>query len=284
LLQQIFSDFELGQRLEQAEGLSCARFIEARARVAPKHGACWTQIAGAYAMFDGPQSPITQSFGLGMSGEVTPAQLDELEAFFESRGSPVLLEVSPLAGVPLVRTLTERGYKPIELTSVMFMPTGCPDAGTKTENHGAAQGGRIRVRTIRPEEQAERELWAEITARGWAETPGLTQFLLDLGNVISQKKNSTAFLAEIEGEPVAAASLSMEGGVGLFAGACTVREARRQGAQRALLHARLEYAASHGCDLAMMCAAPGSTSQRNAERHGFRIAYTRTKWQLARAK
>ena len=30
----------------------------------------------------------------------------------------------------------------------------------------------------------------------------------------------------------------------------------------------------------MMGAAPGSSSQRNAERHGFRIAYTRIKWRL----
>ena len=30
----------------------------------------------------------------------------------------------------------------------------------------------------------------------------------------------------------------------------------------------------------MMVAAPGSASQRNAERQGFRIAYTRTKWML----
>ena len=29
----------------------------------------------------------------------------------------------------------------------------------------------------------------------------------------------------------------------------------------------------------MMGAAPGSTSQTNAERQGFRIAYTRLKWQ-----
>ena len=42
----------------------------------------------------------------------------------------------------------------------------------------------------------------------------------------------------------------------------------------------LAYAADQGCDLAMMCALPGSGSQRNAERHGFRIAYTRIKWQL----
>ena len=30
----------------------------------------------------------------------------------------------------------------------------------------------------------------------------------------------------------------------------------------------------------MMGAPPGSGSQRNAERHGFRIAYTRIKWRL----
>ena len=32
------------------------------------------------------------------------------------------------------------------------------------------------------------------------------------------------------------------------------------------------------CDVALMAALPGSGSQRNAERNGFRIAYTRIKW------
>jgi hypothetical protein len=38
----------------------------------------------------------------------------------------------------------------------------------------------------------------------------------------------------------------------------------------------------HGAPIfiAMMGALPGSGSQRNAERHGFRIAYTRVKWRL----
>jgi hypothetical protein len=43
----------------------------------------------------------------------------------------------------------------------------------------------------------------------------------------------------------------------------------------------MRYAFEHGCDLAMMAAAVGSESQRNAERKGFRIAYTRTKWRLS---
>ena len=32
----------------------------------------------------------------------------------------------------------------------------------------------------------------------------------------------------------------------------------------------------------MMVTAVGSQSQRNAERNGFRVAYTRTKWQRKR--
>jgi predicted acetyltransferase len=69
-------------------------------------------------------------------------------------------------------------------------------------------------------------------------------------------------------------------GVAVLVGASTVPEARRRGAQLALLGARLRYAADNGCDIAVMGAQPGSGSQRNAERQGFRVAYTRTKWQL----
>ena len=42
----------------------------------------------------------------------------------------------------------------------------------------------------------------------------------------------------------------------------------------------MRYAHQQGCDLAMMVAEAGSESQRNAERQGFRVAYTRMKWKL----
>jgi GNAT superfamily N-acetyltransferase len=87
-----------------------------------------------------------------------------------------------------------------------------------------------------------------------------------------------SFLAELDGEPVASASLFLGDGVALLAGASTIPKARNHGAQTALLAARLDYAADHGCALAMMATEPGSPSQRNGERQGFRIAYTRMKW------
>jgi hypothetical protein len=45
--------------------------------------------------------------------------------------------------------------------------------------------------------------------------------------------------------------------------------------QTALIRARLAFAAAAGCDLAAVNTVPGSVSQRNAERQGFRVVYTR---------
>ncbi len=267
-----FSDLELSRRLERAEAHSNAKFVEARARVYPESGAQWIEVAGAYAMYDGVSSPITQTFGLGLFETVTSAELEKIEEFFKERGARVFHEVSPLAGLELVALLNDRGYQPMELSSVMYRPIreGADSLLPRNE--------KIRVRVIA---ENEGELWAQTTVKGWSHLPELSEYLLELGPISSQLDDGVSFLAELDGQPIAAAALSLSGGVALLAGACTIPEARKQGAQLVLLDYRLRYAAEQGCDLAMMCAQPGSASQRNAERHGFHIAYTRIKWQLA---
>ena len=261
-----FSDVTLARRLERAEATAAAKFIEARARTAPQSGAAWIEVAGAYAMFDGKESPLTQTFGLGIFAEPSAEELDRLEAFFFQRGAQVCHEVSPLAGVELAATLVARGYRPIEFTSVMHR---------SVEAALVDATARVFTRIVKSGEEA---LWSRISADGWSDNPELREFLLDLGGVGAAADGTSNFCAELDGTPVATGALRCDGGVALFAGASTIPEARNQGAQRALLDARMSHAAQTGCDLAMMCAAPGSPSQRNAERQGFRIAYTRTKW------
>ena len=128
---------------------------------------------------------------------------------------------------------------------------------------------------------ADEELWAQTATKGWSDSVDLSDFLLELGRINPHREDGVSFLAELEGQTIAAAALSINEGVALLAGACTIPAGRKQGAQLALLDRRLRHAAERGCDIAMMCAGPGTPSQRNAERHGFRIAYTRTKWRLA---
>ena len=54
---EILADHSLSCRLERAEGLTNAEFVEARARLMPESGARWISVAGAWAMFDGVDSP-----------------------------------------------------------------------------------------------------------------------------------------------------------------------------------------------------------------------------------
>ena len=227
------------------------------------------ECGGAFAAFDGVDSPCTQTFGLGIFEELTQETLDLIERFFLARGAQVMHEVSPFAGVPALAMLCERGYKPIEVSSVLCRPVAQPSA---------IKPGNITVRTIDP---SEAELWSQISTRGWAhDHPEFADILLELGAVTAAREQTVCFLAELDGNPGAAGALCLHEGVALFGGAATVPELRRRGLQTALLEERMRYAFDHQCDLAMMVALPGSDSQRNAERKGFHIAYTRTKWQL----
>jgi hypothetical protein len=267
-MSSVFADLSLARRLERTEGRGNAAFVETQARVDPHSGAIWKTCGGTAAMFAGVGSPITQTFGLGLHEPLVDRDLDAIERFFRSRGSAVNHEVCPLAGVDVYATLARRGYKPIELSTVLYR-----QIARATGAEGA--GGALTVRQAKADETV---LYGKIAAQGWSEHPELMPYIDGFARL--SLASATCFFAERDGEPIATAALFMHEGTALLAGASTIPGGRRLGAQNALLNARLETAASSGCDLAMMVAAPGSASQRNAERQGFRIAYTRTKWML----
>jgi GNAT superfamily N-acetyltransferase len=267
----IFSDRALSQRLERTEATGCARFVEARAKAFPESGAEWIEVCGAYAMFDGVDSPVTQTFGLGVFDPVSAADLDHVENFFRERGAPVFHEVSPLADPEIFTLLNDRGYQPFEFTSVLYRPI------QRNVRFAELRNDKIQVRKI---EADEIEMWAQTSALGWSEYPGLGDFMLHYGRVAAHREEGLSFVAELDGKAIATGMMTIHDGVALLAGASTVPEGRKQGAQLALLDSRLRYAVEHGCNIATMGALPGSPSQRNAERQGFRIAYTRNKWRL----
>jgi len=268
----IFSDRQLAQRLERTEARANASIVEAHCLLQPASNATWIEVAGAYAMFDGEDSPLTQSFGLGLFGEVGAAELTQIERFFGDRQVPVYHEVSPMADAALLEMLPTRGYRPVEYTNVLYRPLS-PDSHSTP-----GSDSQVSTRRIKPEEGT---LWAQTAAAGWStEGREIGEFILQLGQIMVRSVGTESFLAELDGEPVAAAGLFVHEDVALLMGASTVPAGRRQGAQSALLAGRLRYAAEQGCTLAMMGALPGSQSQRNAEKNGFRIAYTRIKWQL----
>jgi GNAT superfamily N-acetyltransferase len=267
----IFANLDLAKRLEGAEAFACAQFAVARKRLFPASTSEWMKCAGATVVFDGIDAPTTQTFGLGLFEELTPTALDQIEGFFCERGAEVMHEVCPFAGAATLDLLCARGYRPFEISSVLYRPVEPP-----ADTHP----GNISVRIVSLDEA---QLWSDINARGWThEHPEFEEFVREAGVLMAAREGSPCFLAEIDGTPGAAGALTIHGGVALFGGAATVPEMRRRGLQAALLRERMRYAVEHGCDLAMMVAEAGSNSQRNAERKGFRVAYTRLKWKLVR--
>jgi hypothetical protein len=195
-----FSDLALSKRLERAEGHACVRYAEARRRLFPDSGAEWTECDGAYAVFDGIDSPVTQTFGLAIFEELSPSALDVIERFFLGRGAPVLHEVSPFAGVAALGMLCNRNYRPIEISNVLCQPVERPTA----EEQGA-----VSARVIAPEEAL---LWSDISARGWShEHPELRDFFLDLGAISAAREEVCAFLPNMTGNlaPLACCAFMM---------------------------------------------------------------------------
>jgi GNAT superfamily N-acetyltransferase len=260
-----YSDLTLSRRLERCEAEANAALVEARASLNPSSGAVWMECNGTYALFDGVASPLTQTFGLGLFSVPSESDFELIEQFFADHGATIAHEVSPLAAPETLALLTGRGYRPIEFTSILYRPIEGIDAGP----------GVVQTRMTQP---GEEDRWAATAAEGWSEAPELREFITDLGRVTAASRGTYSFFAELDGAAIGTGAMTIHEGIALLAGASTIPARRRLGAQRALLQTRLAFAAEQGCDLAMMGALPGSASQRNAERQGFRIAYTRLKW------
>jgi len=248
------ADLALARRIELAEA--------ANARGCTP-GVVTLDIGGGLAVFAGPESPLTLAVGIGLSGPILMSELDRLEHFFRSRGAPVNIDLCPLADPGLLPVLAGRGYRIQDWNNVLVAEL----AGREPQNTPRA------VPAISPESGA---VWARAVGEGFFEQSQLTDDELNIGRAIFAMPGSHCYLAFSEsGDPAGGAALAIHNGLAtLFADGIMARF-RRQGLHRELIAARLNDACTRGCDLATASVQPGSTSQRNYERAGFRVAYTK---------
>ena len=177
------ADLALARQLEATEAYACAQFAKSRRELFPGYNSDWIQIGGATVVFDGPDSPITQTFGLGLFETLTPEILDDIECWFTSRGASVQHEVCPLIGVEALALLYARGYRPIEIASVLYQPVPEPAAHDP--------GHRVDFITA---DQAR--LWSDISTRAWSHGhPEFIEMLRDFGVITAARANSPCLLA-----------------------------------------------------------------------------------------
>jgi GNAT superfamily N-acetyltransferase len=256
---------ELAARLEHAEALDAADCAEAEARTHPESGAALRSVAGGVLAFVGADSPLTHALGLGLSGPVTAEQLDEVEEFFRSRDSQIALDICPYADRTLLELAAARGYRVSEFAHVMVRAIAPGESF-------ADDAGEVTTRVAEPQ---EREVWARSVVAGFFGRDAVTDEEFRTGRILFDMPNAMALFAFIGGEPAGCAASSFRNGIASCFADSTLLRFRRRGVHRALILARLRMAAEGKCELVTAGTQPGSGSQRDYERLGFQVAYTK---------
>jgi ribosomal protein S18 acetylase RimI-like enzyme len=221
------------------------------------------RIGSGCAVFAGTASPLTHACGLGLAGPVSDAEIERMEEFFFSQGANSSVEVNPLADASLREALDRRGYRLAEFENVLVRAADLRPAA-------ASSPPSIQVSRCLPQQQ---DLWALLTARGFFDRDEVTAAELAIGSVLFYA--SQCFLASVDGIPAGSAAMAIFSGAAHFFADSTVPAMRGRGVQAALIRERLRDAGGRGCDLVTACTAPGTQSQRNYERLGFQVAYTK---------
>jgi hypothetical protein len=250
----ILGDLTLARLLEASEVTNAKAFTQPQTPV--------LEIAGGCAVFAGVGSPLSHAVGVGLNGPVREAEIEAIEAFFRSRGAAVSLDLCPLADPGLFQALGQRGYRITEFNNVLVKRLG-NDELVITPHVRQAVGD-------------ECDLWSHTLGEGFFEKSELTDEEMDIGRAIFRAKSALCYLAVSDSaEPAGGGAAAFHDSLAtLFADATLIRQ-RRKGLHRELIDARLNEAMARGCTLATASTLPGSGSQRNYERAGFQVVYTK---------
>ncbi len=240
--------------------------------VRPKHpewGTAWEEFLGGHLVFVARNSLVGRAHGLGFAGKVTPWDIEHVEKFYFERQSDAQVDVSPYADPSLFQALNERGFQVEEFNQTLARWIG--PASMPPEPVAPPPAG-IEIRGVKP---GEARTWSALLARVFfaEQAPQFESFFLPW----AAPEHALSLAAFADGRMVACAGglIVAEHKMAGFFGAATLAEFRGRGIQQAFMQERLRIAQRAGCDLAVTLTMPGTTSQRNVERSGFRTAYTK---------
>jgi GNAT superfamily N-acetyltransferase len=265
---RIFSlaDTTLARRIERIAAVGQRAFAEASAARFPTLDSAWLDVGGAIAAWLESASPINGTFGVGMSGAVDASTVAALERFFADRGERPTASICPHAHPSALRALGSRGWAPAAFENVLVRPLA---PGERFD------AGADAVAVCVAHTAEEVGLWAALVANGFAAPEDPTPAELRVARCSADIEGATAFIGYVDGSPAGTGELTIDGEVAYLSTDTTLPQYRRRGVQGALQRARLACALEAGCTTAVTESMPGSASQRNMERLGFTVAYTR---------
>lgn len=227
-------------------------------RVEAALAASWQRYPGEWATF-GPLSAVYAGAGLPINvalgatdGEGAAEQLPQIEAFFAAHAHPASLLAHSHAHPALTSALAERNY---HLSYLLH-------------TYARDLSGELPAPAFETEEVTPGE-WAEHTPHAFG--PGSQEMMRVNAGVPDVLRLGLKVNGQWAGFGAVTVISDQGGGVALLFSAATRPEYRGRGIQSALLSARLHVARERGASLAAVDVTPGSVSERNVIRAGFRL-------------
>jgi ribosomal protein S18 acetylase RimI-like enzyme len=262
-----FIDKALARRLESCEEIPQVEYARVFQKTRPEIGAAVEEICGGHMVFAGLGSPIGRATGAGLDCPFSAADLDRIEQFYRSHGAPSQVDLCPMHGPEIFEMFKERGYSIAELNNVLYRKL---DVAMKFST-SAPSGCEIR-RARREEAEA-----AGAIVESAFFPDGAPEAFRGLIAPLYEMERGLAYVATLDKRLVACGTGVVIPEHRMFAlcGAGTLAEFRGRGLQTALLMARIQAAIEAECEYAVVVTQGGTTSQRNVERLGFRVAYSK---------
>jgi hypothetical protein len=261
-----FVDKAFARRLESCEEMPQVLYAKSFQQSRPEIGAAWEEFCGGHMSFCGLGSPIGRAVGMGLDREFTAADLDHIEEFYRLHKAPAQVDLCPLHDPALWELFKERGYAITELNNVLYRKLD------PAEVFPPAPAG-CEIRRSTPDEA---EVTGAIVESAFF-PDGAPEAFRGLIAPLYEMENALAFVATVDGKRVACGTglVVRQHKVFALCGAGTLAEHPGRGLQTALLRARMAAAVVAGCEYAVVVTQGGTTSQRNAERLGFHVAYSK---------
>jgi len=252
------ANLSLALRLESASAALARWSAEIHPSLFPESAATSIPCGSGTACFLDESSPLTQIKGAGMISPTFEADIATAEAFYEERMAPVTFILCPFADAAIFTYLSRRGYEIGSFENALFRPLSAADIVPPDPDITSAENS---------------EEWARTVGESFFDV--VTPAGLQLGRTLYHLPQTQNLLIRHGETALAGAQLGFHEGLALFQCDGTIRRYRRVGLQAKLIQDRLSRAAQAGCDMATADTEPGSASQRNYEKLGFRVAYTR---------
>jgi len=258
---------DVAERVEHADIDYMAARIDALAGMAGNpHGAHVRRCEDATAFLVAADPNPFYNNVMGMTAR-SVGHLAELGEWYARHDTVFRVDVTPQAASDvLFAALREAGLAHVGFFGALY---ATPEAVA-----GDITGGIADV-SIEP---AEIEEYASVYVEGMVYPAAQAATMSASVLVLSSVPGVHLCRARIGGRTVGVGLVHVLGRTAYLAAASTLVDARGRGVQLALIARRAALAASLGCDLLVGHAAFGSSSQRNLERAGLRMAYTKALW------